>query len=275
MRAVMSSKSGRRLATAAFFDWRLDSEGHAVKACVFATPSTFDGGEAVITIDGVSGHDAGAGGISFEIRLDERKFASEEIRLNPGNTALRTVPDPRKTAESERLWEILSHSGGEVYAEGPFVPPVAADTRRTSFFGDRRVYRYSNGNSDTAIHAGIDYGVPAGTPVRVCANGMVVLARERVVTGNSVIIEHLPSVYSLYYHLENILAEEGSLAKAGDVIGLSGATGLATGPHLHWELRAATENVDPDALCARPLLDAEAARKLINERGEFYAQLSR
>jgi murein DD-endopeptidase MepM/ murein hydrolase activator NlpD len=265
MRAVLSSKGGKHLAAAPFFDWRLDDEGHTVKASVFAVPSTFDGGEAVIT----------TGGVSFEIRLDGRAFASEEIRLGPGNTALRTVPDPKKTAEAERLWAILSRSGDTVYAEGPFAPPVAADTRRTSFFGDRRIYRYSNGSSDTAVHAGIDYGVPVGTPVAACADGRVMLAGERIVTGNSVIIEHLPGVYSIYYHLDKVFAEEGAHVKRGDVIGLSGATGLATGPHLHWELRAATENVDPDAVCARPLLDAEAALKLINERGEHYAQLSR
>jgi murein DD-endopeptidase MepM/ murein hydrolase activator NlpD len=265
MRAVLSSKDGKRLAEAVFFDWRLDDEGHTVKASVFAVPSTFDGGEAVIT----------AGGVSFEIRLEGRAFASEEIRLNPGNTALRTVPDPRKTAEAERLWAILSRSGGTVYTEGPFTPPVAADTRRTSFFGDRRVYRYSSGSSDTAVHAGIDYGVPVGTPVAACADGRVVLAGERIVTGNSVIIEHLPGVYSIYYHLDKAFAEEGADVKQGDVIGLSGVTGLATGPHLHWELRAATENMDPDAVCAGPILDAEAALKLINERGERYAQLSR
>jgi murein DD-endopeptidase MepM/ murein hydrolase activator NlpD len=273
MKAVMSSKGGRRLAAVSFFDWRLDGEGHTVKTCVFAVPSTFDGGEAVITIDGIPGREAG--GVSFEIRLDRRNFTSEEIRLNPGNTALRTVPDPQKTAESERLWAIISRYGGTVYTEGPFTPPVAADTRRTSFFGDRRVFRYSNGNSDTAVHAGIDYGVPTGTPVAACAGGLVVLAGERIVTGNSVIIEHLPGVYSIYYHLEKVFAEEGAMVAQGAMIGLSGATGLATGPHLHWELRAATENMDPDAVCARPLLDTEAALKLINERGERYAQLSR
>ncbi|MDR2659391.1 MAG: M23 family metallopeptidase [Spirochaetaceae bacterium] len=267
LEASLVSGSGKRLGGAPFFDWVLDDEGHSVKACVFSVPSTFDGTEAVVRIEGAD---------IFEIRLKERKFVAEEIPLNPSNTALRTVPDPRKTAESERLWAIISRSGGTVYATGPFTPPVAADTRRTSFFGDRRVYRYSNGKSDTAVHAGIDYGVPTGTPVSACAAGRVVLAGERIVTGNSVIIEHLPGVYSIYYHLDRIFAEEGAVVKEGDLIGLSGSTGLATGPHLHWELRAASENTDPDVLCARPILDGAAAKKIIKERGEqIYAELSR
>jgi murein DD-endopeptidase MepM/ murein hydrolase activator NlpD len=269
--ALLNAESGKRLASAPFFDWRLDGEGHTVKACVIAPPSTFDGGAVFVRIDGIAGEQGAA---PFEIPLRERRYTSEEIPLNPANTALRTVPDPKKTAESEQLWAIISRSGGDVYADGPFTPPVAADTRRTSVFGSRRIYRYSNGKSDTAVHAGIDYGVPAGTPVKACAAGKIVLARARIVTGNSVIIEHLPGVYSIYYHLDKILAEEGALAAEGDVIGLSGATGLATGPHLHWEMRAAAENADPDVFCAKPVLDGEAAKKLINERGAYYAELS-
>ncbi|MDR1149694.1 MAG: M23 family metallopeptidase [Spirochaetaceae bacterium] len=264
---LLTGKNGRRLSGASFFDWTLDDEGHKVKACVFAVPSTFDGGAVLVNVDGTD---------IFALDLKERSFISEEIPLNPSNTALRTVPDPQKTAEANMLWEILSRSGGEVYSAGPFTPPVAADTRRTSFFGARRVYLYSTGKSDTAIHAGIDYGVPLGTPVRASAAGKIVLARERIVTGNSVIIEHLPGVYSIYYHLDKIYAEEGALAAAGDVIGLSGATGLATGPHLHWEIRVAAENTDPDILCLHPILDREAAKKIIDERGEkIYAGLSR
>jgi murein DD-endopeptidase MepM/ murein hydrolase activator NlpD len=274
MKAVMLSAEGRRLGGAPFFDWRLDDEGHTVKACVLAPPSTFDGGAVFVRVDGVQGGEAELIAAVIKIPLRERAFVSEEIPLNPVNTALRTVPDPQKTSESERLWAIISHSGGDVYASGPFTPPVPADTRRTSLFGSRRIYRYSNGKSDTAVHAGIDYGVPTGTPVKACAAGKIVLARGRIVTGNSVIIEHLPGVYSIYYHLDKIFAEEGALAAEGDVIGLSGSTGLATGPHLHWEVRAAAENADPDVFCARPVLDSEAAKKLINERGAYYAELS-
>jgi murein DD-endopeptidase MepM/ murein hydrolase activator NlpD len=120
------------------------------------------------------------------------------------------------------------------------------------------VYKYSNGSSDTSIHAGIDFGVPKGTAVSACGPGKVVLARNRIVTGNSVIIEHLPGVYSLYYHLDKINATEGAMVTAGELIGQSGATGLATGPHLHWEIRVSGENADPDAFIARPILDKSA-----------------
>jgi murein DD-endopeptidase MepM/ murein hydrolase activator NlpD len=261
MKALLLSASGKRLAGASFFDWVLDAEGRRLLAAVFAIPSTYTGSEALVRIE-----EAGGVLAEFPLAVQRRDFASEDIPLDSANTALRTVPDPRKTAESEALWAILSRTGGSVYAAGPFTPPVAANTRRTSFFGDRRVYLYSDGKSDPAVHAGIDYGVPTGTPVFACASGRVVLARQRIVTGNSVVIEHLPGLYSIYYHLDRIVAEEGALVEAGAPVGLSGATGLATGPHLHWELRAAGENTDPDALCARPVLDADAARELVEKR---------
>jgi murein DD-endopeptidase MepM/ murein hydrolase activator NlpD len=115
-----------------------------------------------------------------------------------------------------------------------------------------------------SIHAGIDYGVPKGTVVTSCGPGKVVLARSRIVTGNSIVIEHLPGVYSLYYHLDKIEVAEGAIVATGTPLGLSGATGLATGPHLHWEIRVAGENSDPDAFVARPILDKDAILSKLN-----------
>jgi murein DD-endopeptidase MepM/ murein hydrolase activator NlpD len=189
------------------------------------------------------------------ITVAERRFNAEEIPLNQSNTDIRTKPDPVKTAETDELWAILSRTGNTVYSEGPFVPPVQANTRRTSHFGDRRIYVYTTGGREASIHAGVDYGVPTGTPVRACARGKVVLAKFRISTGYSVVMEHLPGLYSLYYHLSALNVMEGSVIDAGTKIGESGATGLATGPHLHWEIRAAAENTDPDALVNRAVLD--------------------
>jgi murein DD-endopeptidase MepM/ murein hydrolase activator NlpD len=231
------------------------------RAAVLAVPSTARSGPASIRIE-----KNGSKTAEISIVIGERSFAAEEIALNDALTGLRSVPDPRKTAESEHLWRILSATGDRVYHAETFLPPVTS-TRRTSFFGDRRVFRYSNGTSDTSIHAGVDYGVPTGTEVRACGSGKVVLARPRIVTGSSVIIEHLPGVYSLYYHLDRIDVAEGALVPAGALLGLSGATGLATGPHLHWELRVSGENTDPDAFLHRPVLDKDAILSKINESG--------
>ena len=194
---------------------------------------------------------------AFPLIIQERQFLSEVLQLDPVNTDIRTVPDPQKTAESNQLWAILNRSNTEIYALEAFIPPTAA-TRRTSFYGSRRVYQYSTGLRDTTIHAGVDYGIPRGSPVTASAPGRVILARFRIVTGNTIILEHLPGVYSLYYHLDSIAIAESSMVHAGDFLGESGSTGLATGPHLHWEIRIAGENADPDALITQPLLDKTA-----------------
>jgi murein DD-endopeptidase MepM/ murein hydrolase activator NlpD len=251
-RALLLDSRGKRLGTASFFSLGLDEEGWELKAAVLAVPTTAESGPALIRVEG-------AGGTVKELPLviERRDFISEVIPLDESNTELRTKPDPQKTAEAEQLWAILSHTGSTVYSSGPFIPPVTS-TRRTSFFGDRRVYQYVSGGASTSIHAGIDYGVPRGTEVRACAAGRVVLARFRIVTGNSVVVEHMPGVYSIYYHLDRISAGEGRLVSAGTLLGLSGSTGLSTGPHLHWEIRASGENSDPDAFMARAVLDKDA-----------------
>ena len=248
---------GKRRTKAVFFSVPAEGKHQPFMAAALTVPSTARPGTAVIVIEAATGIIG-----EIAITIAEREFASELIELNAALTGIRTEPDPQKITEAEHLWSILNRSGNDAgyfnfWHFGTFTPPVSS-TRRTSFFGDRRVFQYSNGGRDSSIHAGIDYGVPAGTEVRACGTGKVVLARNRIVTGNSVIIEHLPGVYSMYYHMDNLAVSEGALVTAGTLLGQSGATGLATGPHLHWEIRVAGENTDPDAFIARPLLDKDA-----------------
>jgi murein DD-endopeptidase MepM/ murein hydrolase activator NlpD len=250
---TLFDEDNKRLSRASFFEWECDSYGHKINTAVFTVPSTQGKGEKLVKIEGDSGFV-----VDFMLTVASRDFESEVIALNKELTDIRTTTDPKRNSEAQRLWATLSKNGTEVYTNDVFSTPIKRDTRRTSFFGDKRIYRYANGKTDSAVHAGIDYGIPTGTEVRVAANGLVVIATPRIVTGNSVVVEHLPGVYSLYYHLDQILVKEGDMLQAGDLIGLSGATGLATGPHLHWEIRCATENTDPDFVSTFPLLDTEA-----------------
>jgi murein DD-endopeptidase MepM/ murein hydrolase activator NlpD len=259
-RAVLLNSRGQRLTGAFFFDLGLrDKNGQGVYAALLAVPSTAASGPALIRVEGDGERIA-----EIPITIGSRKFVFEEIVLDQDNTELRILPNPQKTAESEALWRIISRTGTELFAPGPFVPPVTS-TRRTGFFGDRRVFRYVDGSTETSIHAGVDYGVPRGTPVTACAPGRVVLARPRIVTGNSVVIEHLPGVYSLYYHLDKISVAEGTMVDARSPLGESGSTGLSTGPHLHWEIRIAGENADPDAMVARSVLDKSLILSKLNQ----------
>ena len=244
LQAILFDSRGRRITRASFFE--VTGE---LKAAIMAVPSTAIAGNSVVRVE--------AGGEKLRelpFVIERRDFFSETIPLDQSNTDLRTVPDPQKTAESELLWAIISRTGTIIYSDGLFIPPVES-RRITSSYGSRRVYEYANGTSDTTIHAGIDIGVPTGTPVLSCAAGKVALARYRIVTGYTVIVEHLPGVFSLYYHMDSIAVTEGQLVEAGALLGESGATGLATGPHLHWEIRVSTENADPDVFLSRPVLD--------------------
>ncbi len=186
--------------------------------------------------------------MEFELpfNIENKEFISETIPLNDSNTSIKTDTSPKRMFQIEKLNGILGTINPKaIYQVSAYTPPTTA-TRRTSFFADRRVYAYSNGKSSTSLHYGTDYGIPTGSTVTACAGGKVVLAEDRVSTGWSVVIEHLPGLYSLYYHMSELKVKEGDTVKMGELIGLSGATGLATGPHLHWEMRLNMSAVNPD-----------------------------
>ncbi len=227
-------------------------------AAIIGIPSTAPAGPAQLTISGRLADSAPeeAARVLHEqsIVIGEREFAVEEIPLNTDLSDLRRTTDPRRKAESWELWLLLTASRPVAWPHfGPLRLPLG-DMRRTGGFGDRRRYRYADGNTATSIHNGVDFGAPTGTVVAAAGGGKVAMARERIVTGFTVVVEHLPGVYSLYYHLDGLAVREGQRVSAGDPIGTVGSTGLATGPHLHWEVRAAGVAVDPDLLVAGPLV---------------------
>lgn len=184
--------------------------------------------------------------VLLPLAIPEKQFVSERIPLDARNTGIRKDTSPERIAQIEKLNNILATvTPQDVYVLKPFTLPV--DSKRiTSGFGDRRVFVYTDKQTSTSLHYGIDYGVPTGTPVHACAAGKVMLAESRISTGWSVVIEHLPGLYSLYYHLDSLNVHEGQYVNQGEKLGRSGATGLATGPHLHWEIRLNMEAVNPE-----------------------------
>lgn len=184
--------------------------------------------------------------ITLPMTFTPRKFNSETIPLDATNTAIKTDNSSARAAQIEKLNDILATINVDaVNSLKPMVSPTTSK-RYTSWFGDRRVYAYSNGKSSTSLHYGNDYGIPEGSEVKACADGKVVLAEWRNSTGWSIVVEHLPGLYSLYYHLSEMLVKEGDTVKSGDLIAKSGKTGLATGPHLHWEMRLNMSAVRPE-----------------------------
>lgn len=183
---------------------------------------------------------------SLPIIINDKTFNSEILDLNEKNSSIKQNMTPERITQIEKLNDILETViNQDVYSLKPFIRPVKSE-RMTAYYGDKRTYKYSNGSSETSYHYGHDYGVPEKTEVFACAEGKVVMAEFRISTGWSVVIEHLPGLYSLYYHMSSLSVKEKDYIKQGQQIGLSGSTGLATGPHLHWEVRLNSAAVTPD-----------------------------
>lgn len=236
-------------------------------AALVGVPSGSAEGAARLLVAGRSAADAAPGALRLllaqPLRIGPRVFAEEEIPLSAELSSLRRTPDPRRVEQSRELWRLLSTWRAEAHRHlGALRLPLGA-VRRTAGFGDRRTYRYADGGEAVSIHNGIDFAAPEGTAVGAAGGGTVMMARERIVTGLTVVIEHLPGVYSLYYHLARLLVEEGQRVEGGVVLGTVGSTGLATGPHLHWEVRAGGVAIDPDAVAAAALVDTSGDSMII------------
>lgn len=123
--------------------------------------------------------------------------------------------------------------------------PLDGPIRITSAFATRRCYNCPDGSAPTTYHGGMDMAADEGTPVHAPADGVVVFAGKLEVRGNAIIIDHGLGVYSLLAHNSKLIATVGQMVKKGDVVSLSGSTGLSTGPHLHWELHVSGPPVEP------------------------------
>jgi murein DD-endopeptidase MepM/ murein hydrolase activator NlpD len=136
------------------------------------------------------------------------------------------------TATPEKLWEGAFHSP---------VPNIFEDCW-TSFFGTRRSY---NGSPYNYFHTGLDLCGGVGTEIFAPASGKVIFAGPLTVRGNATVIDHGWGVFSAYDHQSEIFVSPGEYVEPGQLIGLGGATGRVTGPHLHWEVWAGGVQVDP------------------------------
>ena len=125
---------------------------------------------------------------------------------------------------------------------------LPASGRLSSRFGLRRVF---NGEA-RAPHTGLDVAVPAGTPVKAPADGVVANTGDYFFNGNTVFVDHGQGLITAYMHLSRIDVRAGQPVKKGDSLGAVGATGRATGPHLHWAVILNNTPVDPELFLARP-----------------------
>jgi murein DD-endopeptidase MepM/ murein hydrolase activator NlpD len=116
--------------------------------------------------------------------------------------------------------------------------------RISGVYGSQRIL---NGEP-RAPHYGVDVAGAVGTPIKAPAAGIVTLAADLYFTGWTVILDHGHGLSSVFMHLDSIAATQGQALKKGEVLGKLGATGRATGPHLHWGLNLFETRLDPQLL---------------------------
>jgi len=123
--------------------------------------------------------------------------------------------------------------------QGVFLPPVPGEA--TGAFGARRIINQAPKNP----HTGTDFKADSGQEIHAPNNGSVALIYQGYLTGNSLILDHGCGLYSIYYHLSEILVKENDPVKKGDLIAKAGASGRASGPHLHFGIRLLNSYLDP------------------------------
>jgi murein DD-endopeptidase MepM/ murein hydrolase activator NlpD len=176
------------------------------------------------------------------IRVAAKKYPTTELKVEERFVQLSPTDQARANREAQETDAIYKRITPEAMWEESFTIPIPG--RAGTNFGHRRVF---NGEP-RAPHNGADLRATTGTKIQATNRGRVVLAKNLFFSGNTVILDHGLGVYSLYAHLSRIDVKSGTLVNNGQVVGLAGATGRVTGPHLHWGVRVQGARVDPFTL---------------------------
>jgi murein DD-endopeptidase MepM/ murein hydrolase activator NlpD len=185
--------------------------------------------------------------LSFNVLVAKEKFAVEHLKLPKDQVDLDDKSLARWKKEQEQLRLALAENSASRLWHSHFVEPV--NGKRTGIFGSVRIMNGQPRNP----HNGEDIGAPLGTDVAATNDGVVRITVDHFFSGKGVIVDHGLGFYSMYFHLSEILVKDGDLVRAGQVIGKVGATGRATGPHLHWGVKLNGARVNPYALLDLPL----------------------
>ena len=166
-------------------------------------------------------------------------FPVSRITLAPKKNALFT--NGAVDRDSQRLASFYTEPGfPKKLWKDPFLPPAVGIL--SSGFAARRSY---GGGPPTGSHSGVDLANSTGTPVCAAAPGHVVLAEWLESFGNVVMLDHGQGIYTYYLHMLSNAVSVGQTVKRGELLGLMGQEGIATGPHVHWSLTVAGVRVDP------------------------------
>ncbi len=183
---------------------------------------------------------------SYQVFVAKEKFAVEHLKLPKDKVDLDDKAAARWKAEQEDVRKALAEESALRLWQAGFIEPVHG--KRTGIFGSVRIM---NGQARNP-HNGEDIGAPLGTDVMASNDGVVRLTVDHIFSGRGIYVDHGLGLYSMYFHLSDVVVKEGDLIKAGQIIGKVGATGRATGPHLHWGMKVNGARVNPYALLELP-----------------------
>jgi murein DD-endopeptidase MepM/ murein hydrolase activator NlpD len=178
------------------------------------------------------------------IEVGESEWGTETLSVPPKMVRPPASEQARIEKDREMVRAALALATPERYWTAPLSRPVKG--KMLSRFG---LYRTFNGNV-ASRHTGLDFRAWLGTPIRAVAAGKVVLTRHLYYGGNTVIIDHGNGFLSMSCHLSKTKVKEGAMVEAGQVVGLSGATGRVTGAHLHLAVFVLGAVVDPEPFFA-------------------------
>ena len=181
-----------------------------------------------------------ASGRSLSFTVQDKQYAVQRVTIkNKRKVDPTTLDLKRIRRESVIIKAALAawhaKAGVPLRFDLPVLGPVSSP------FGLRRVF---NGEPRRP-HSGIDIAVPAGTPIHAPAPGRVAAVGNFFFDGTMVMIDHGQGLVTLYGHMKKVLVKKGQRLARGEVIGLVGQTGRATGPHLHWGVSLNNARVDP------------------------------
>lgn len=170
------------------------------------------------------------------------KAAAHKLSIASGNWDIQNIKGvpPRKVTPSDAdlrdieieqklLKAAINTQDAAPYWKKGFIQPV--EGRISGKFGGQRIMNGVKRNP----HAGTDIAAKEGTPIKSASDGVVVLAApDLFYSGNVVVVDHGYGLHTIYAHMKEIHVKRGDKVKQGDILGLVGQTGRATGPHLHW-----------------------------------------
>jgi murein DD-endopeptidase MepM/ murein hydrolase activator NlpD len=190
------------------------------------------------------GSDSGSERIASSVTLTvaRKEFGVRRLRVDPKYSEPPLAVRERIAREAKQLNEIYATVTPDFHWNPPIARPV--DDPTSSPFGLRSIF---NG-LERSRHNGVDFRSTTGTPVHAPFAGRIALAEDLYFTGNTVVIDHGHGLYTVFAHFERTAVETGQTIARGDVVGYVGATGRATGPHLHWSVRLQGTRVDPLSL---------------------------